>query len=116
MMVVIIVVMVMMVIVVMVVIMVAVVVVMVVMVMAAGLMQGLIKFLVHCRHQLDRLGDMGGERSLAFIAHRLLPFGKIGDMAFVVLYPVLQHDPQLFDVIHLVLQFFAAGGPTCYFS
>jgi hypothetical protein len=65
-----------------------------------GLMQGLAKLSVDRRHGLYRLGDMVSKGRMPLIGHGFSPFFKFFDMAFIVLYPVLQHNPQLLNIIH----------------
>ncbi len=65
-----------------------------------GLLEGLAQLSVDLAHQFHGPGDLPREGRLAIGGHGRPPFFELLDMPFVVFYPVLQHDPQLFDVIH----------------
>lgn len=65
-----------------------------------GLMEGLAQLDIQLAHQFNSPGDLTGEVCLAIGGHGRPPFFELLDMPFVVFYPVLQHDPQFFDVIH----------------
>jgi hypothetical protein len=69
---------------------------------ATGLMEGFTQLGVHLPHQLDGPGDLTGQGRLAIGGHGRTPFLELLDMPLVMFYPVLQHDPQLFYIIHLV--------------
>lgn len=78
------------------------VVIIVIVVMAAGLMQSFAQFLVHRRHQLDCPGNMLGKSGLPVFGHNSLPFPELFHMPFIMLYPVLQHYPQFFYIVHTI--------------
>lgn len=67
---------------------------------STGLMEGLAQLSVHLTHQFNSPGDLTRQGRLAIGGHGRTPFFELLDMPFVVFYPVLQHDPQLFYVIH----------------
>lgn len=65
-----------------------------------GLMEGLAQLDIDLAHQFNSPGNLTREGFLAIGGHGRPPFFEFLNMPLVVFYPVLQHDPQFFDVIH----------------
>lgn len=74
--------------------------VMVVMVGPAQLVQGLVELRVYLGHQGHGALETAGDVLLAFMAHDATPLLELVHMPLVMLHPVLQHDPQLIDIVH----------------
>jgi hypothetical protein len=69
---------------------------------ATGLPQRLFEFSIDRGHKFYGSIYMLGKRRPALIVHGHPPFIELIHMSFIMLYPVLQHDPQFFDVVHSI--------------
>jgi hypothetical protein len=67
---------------------------------ATSLMKSFSQLSVDCGHRLYRLSNMLSQCRLPFFGHCLPPFFKFFYMTFIVLYPMLQHNAQLLNIIH----------------
>ncbi len=77
---------------------------MVVMIGPAQLVQGLVKLPVDLSHQGHGAFETAGNVLLAFMAHDATPLLELVHMPLVMLHPVLQHDPQLINIVHCFSQ------------
>jgi hypothetical protein len=80
---------------------------------ASSLLQRFIKELVDLLQLAHRRADIAGDRRQAVLQQNLLPFLVLGGMFFVMINPVLQQNPYLFSISHVItpnrIEFYQAG-------